>query len=264
MPKQPKYSESSIYKLCCKDPTIKDIYVGSTTNFRQRKGQHKHSCTIQSSRSHNYRVYKFIRDNGGWGNWDMIEIEKYNAKDKRDLERREREHMENLGATLNQCIPTRTDREYYDANKDHIIDKSRKYYSANKDAIKEKGKAYRAKNRDVLAERSKRYYEKNKESLLVKQRQYHHKNKERISVRSKMYREKNSVTLRATKIEYYNKHKQKLAAQNKKYREINKDRLRAQKSEKIVCDCGLTYTRGHKSRHLRTKRHLAGLGLQGK
>ena len=214
MPKQPKYSESSIYKLCCKDPTIKDIYVGSTTNFRQRKGQHKHSCTIQSNRSHNCRVYKFIRENGGWGNWDMIEIEKYNATDKRDLEQREREHIENLGATLNLFIPTRTDREYYDVNKEHIIEKSRKY-SANKDTIKEKEKAYRAKNRDLLVERSKQYYAKNKETLLAKQRQYNQKNKERISVRSKMYREKNSVTLRAKKIEYYNKHKQQLAAQKK-------------------------------------------------
>lgn len=39
----------------------------------------------------------------------MIEIEKYNAKDKRDdLERKEREHLERLGATLNKGVPTQT------------------------------------------------------------------------------------------------------------------------------------------------------------
>ena len=27
MPKQPKYSDSSVYKLCCNDPTIKDIKI---------------------------------------------------------------------------------------------------------------------------------------------------------------------------------------------------------------------------------------------
>ena len=28
------YSKSVIYKLCCKDPTITDIYIGSTTNMK--------------------------------------------------------------------------------------------------------------------------------------------------------------------------------------------------------------------------------------
>ena len=42
MPKNPAdYSETIIYKLVCKDSSIKEIYIGHTTNFVQRKNSHK-------------------------------------------------------------------------------------------------------------------------------------------------------------------------------------------------------------------------------
>ena len=40
----PNYSNSIIYKLCCKDINIKEIYVGSTTNFRSSKRENKKDC----------------------------------------------------------------------------------------------------------------------------------------------------------------------------------------------------------------------------
>ena len=68
------YSNTIIYKIICKDISIKDIYIGHTTNFIQRKYAHKIACkTIQN----NLRLYRYIRDNGGWENWDMIQIEIY-------------------------------------------------------------------------------------------------------------------------------------------------------------------------------------------
>ena len=87
------YTNSSIYKLCCKDPTITDIYIGSTTNFTRRKQDHKKNTNGVSC---NIYVYRFIRENNGWDNWDMIEIEKYEATDKKHLETRERYWIETL------------------------------------------------------------------------------------------------------------------------------------------------------------------------
>ena len=55
-----KYNESMIYKLCCKDTDITDIYLGSTTNFRCRKNQHKSQCHNINAKGYNYKVYKFI------------------------------------------------------------------------------------------------------------------------------------------------------------------------------------------------------------
>ena len=83
------YNNSTIYKLCCKDISIKEIYIGSTTNFNRRKQQHKSNCN-----NSDYNVYQFIRNNGNWQNWSMIEIENINVNNKRKLETKEREYIE--------------------------------------------------------------------------------------------------------------------------------------------------------------------------
>jgi hypothetical protein len=56
-------------------------------------------------------VYRFIRANGGWVNFSMIVIEQVEYKIKHELLLRERFHLENLKATLNKQIPTRTRKE---------------------------------------------------------------------------------------------------------------------------------------------------------
>ena len=97
----PNYNESTIYKLCCLDTTIEEIYIGSTTNFNRRKSEHKKVCNKISLRGHNEKKYKFIRDNGGWDNWDMILIAKVNCNDKLELRKKEREYMEQYKPSLN-------------------------------------------------------------------------------------------------------------------------------------------------------------------
>ena len=108
----PNYSQSSIYKLCCNDAAVTDVYVGSTTNFTKRKCAHKSTCNNINADRYNYYVYQFIRDNGGWDNWSIILVEAYNTTSKRELELRERYWLETLGATLNKRVPTRTEKEY--------------------------------------------------------------------------------------------------------------------------------------------------------
>ena len=66
------YQNAVIYKLCCKDINISEIYIGSTSNMRIRKSVHKNICNNTSSRNYNSYVYKFIRENGGFINWYMI------------------------------------------------------------------------------------------------------------------------------------------------------------------------------------------------
>lgn len=128
------YNNGIIYKLCCKDPTIKDIYVGSTCAFRRRKSQHKHSCNTENGRTYNRNVYKFIRDHGGFSNWDMVEIKKVNCETKRELEKEERVVLEQLGGTLNKQTPARTMKELAEASKE----KHKIYYEKNKEELLEK------------------------------------------------------------------------------------------------------------------------------
>ena len=58
------------------------------------------------------RVYKYIRDNGGWDNWDMILIEQCKCENRLDSLRKEREYIELFEATLNKQIPTQSSVEY--------------------------------------------------------------------------------------------------------------------------------------------------------
>jgi len=117
------YSKGLIYKLCCKDPTITDIYIGSTTNMRHRKCEHKKKCNNPNSNAYNYKVYQTIREFGGFDNWDMILVEYVNATSKQELLKEERVVIELLQPTLNSSIPTRTDKEYYIDNKEQIKEK---------------------------------------------------------------------------------------------------------------------------------------------
>jgi len=121
MPKKDMdYSKTMIYKLCCKNPEINDVYIGHTTNYTKRKCQHKSHCNNTNSPKYNYRVYQFIRDNGNWDNWSMIVLEEYNCHNQREAESRERYWIENLNASLNCIIPTRTEKEYREQNSEKI------------------------------------------------------------------------------------------------------------------------------------------------
>ena len=131
----PNYSNSSIYKLCSNDSDIKDIYIGSTTNFRTRKNGHKSTCHNNSSKGHDLKVYQFIRENGGWDAFDMVELERYKATDKRSLHTRERYWIDTLQPVLNSQIPTQTLQDYYVNNKESIKLKNKQYREINKESI---------------------------------------------------------------------------------------------------------------------------------
>jgi hypothetical protein len=177
------YSNSSIYKLSCLDPSIKDVYVGSTTNFVRRKQQHKNSCNDSNYKNYNCNVYKFIRDNGNWSNWEMIEIEKYEATDKRQLHTRERYWLETLGATLNKMVPNRTKKEYYEDNKQSILEKKKEY--SQKSENKEKRKKWLSDNKEHISNYKKELYENNKQSISEKIKEYRENNKQSINEKRK-------------------------------------------------------------------------------
>ena len=68
----------------------------------------------------------------GGGNWDMVQVAEVQAKDKRDLHATERKYVEDLDATLNRQVPTKTRKQYYDDHKTEIIDRVKQYYQDHK------------------------------------------------------------------------------------------------------------------------------------
>jgi hypothetical protein len=119
------FSKTIIYKIVCNDLNITDVYVGHTTNFIKRKALHKSNCNNINGKSYNLKIYNTIRNNGGFENWSMIEIEKFqDCNDINEASAKERYYYEVLNAKLNTNCPGRNvkeyNKEYYEDNKDKI------------------------------------------------------------------------------------------------------------------------------------------------
>ena len=152
MPRKPiNYKKVIIYKLVCNDLLITDLYVGHTTDFTNRKKSHK-GCSLNANYTgYNCKVYKMIREKGGWNNWSMIEIEKYPCNDDNEARSRERYWYEVLNANLNMISPTldvEKRKNYYENNKNKINDKQKEYYKKNKNEINDRHKDYYIRNKD--------------------------------------------------------------------------------------------------------------------
>jgi len=99
------YSNTIFYKIFCKNPEIIDLYVGHTTNFVQRKYGHKQNCINMKSPNYKYKLYNFIRNNGGWDNWNMEIIAFHNCDDHYHARKKEQHYYKELNATLNSIEP---------------------------------------------------------------------------------------------------------------------------------------------------------------
>ena len=111
-----------IYKIYCKDTNINDCYIGSTKNLNNRKRAHKYRYNNQC----NFKLYNFIRNNGGYNNFEYKILEEiYIGK----LKQYEREYIEKLKPTLNKYVPDRTQKESVIAyrNSEKGIQKEKEY-----------------------------------------------------------------------------------------------------------------------------------------
>lgn len=223
MPKIPiDYSKTIIYKLVCNDLSVTDLYVGHTTNWIKRKGQHKSDCCNENSKHHNVKVYQFIRENGGWDNWNMVQIEEHCCNNTREATLRERYWYEQLNGTLNSNYPARTAKEQKKEYNEKNKEKLKEYRQANKERKKEYSKAYNQANNEKLKEHHKEYHEANREKILEQHKQYYEANKEEILEKAKEYREANKEELLEYQREYRKANKEKLKEYQKQYRQAKK------------------------------------------
>ncbi len=125
MPKKPlDYKRSVVYKITCNDPSIKEKYIGSTTDFCNRKSQHKYQCKTEKGTNYSIPVYVFIRAHGGWNNWRMTLIERYPCAGSLELKARERHYYDTLGGELNYAVPGQIREDYY-----------KQYYATNREKL---------------------------------------------------------------------------------------------------------------------------------
>jgi len=226
MPKGPiNYSIACVYQICCRDLEITDLYVGSTTDLIKRRCCHKSACTNKSGKNYNLPVYQFIRDHGGWDNWEVVKVQDVDCACREDLLKTERAYMERLGATLNKNVPGRSQGEYYQANKEQKKEYQKDYYEVNKEQLKAYQKDYQEVHREQLKTYQKDYYEVNKEQLKA----YQKVNKEKISEYQKVYRKEHRVE------------------------------MAKKANEKVTCICGSVVNNSSITRHCKSKKHQAYL-----
>jgi len=99
------YSTTIIYKITCNDPNITDKYVGHTTDLVRRRQGHKNNTYNKNSAYYNLKLYKFIREHGGWDNWKMEIIAHYNCNNLNEAKQKEQAHYTELKASLNSIEP---------------------------------------------------------------------------------------------------------------------------------------------------------------
>jgi len=148
----PNYLKSFIYKLQCLDKDVGEIYIGSSTNFSSRKRAHKCSCNKVDGKKYNNPVYQFIRENGGWENWEMVKILEFPCDTKKELISEEARYIKDIGLDncLNYCIPGRTQKEWEQDNNEYRKVWKKKYDKKNRD----RRRKYEDDNRDKIKSRT--------------------------------------------------------------------------------------------------------------
>ena len=219
MPRKPiDYSNTVFYKLVCRDITILDLYVGHTTDFKARKSRHKSDCYNSNNKGYVYKVYTFIRNNGGWENWDMVIIQRRSCVDEHEAHTIERGYIETLNGTLNCRIPARTLSEWTADHIEELQSYRSDYYQLNRVRILEKGKIYAGDNKQYIADYMKQYQEKNKDKIqeyrklkyeanIVEIKEQRALHKEVINEKQRKYREENKNELNEKQRKYRAKKK---------------------------------------------------------
>ncbi len=207
---------SGIYAIVCKDIKIEEVYVGSTNNLEHRIEVHKFRCNDKCNNNYNLKVYKFIRDNGGFDNFKFIVLEHYRGEEE-DLRQLE--------------------QNFIDTFPKELILNSKRAFGKDYERYKEQKKKYKEDNKEKVKENSKEYYKNNKEEINKKAKNYYQNNKEDI---------KQKVS------EWGKDNKDKVLGYKTKYREKNKEELNKKRTEKIHCPkCLKSISKGNISIHLK-------------
>ena len=108
----------TLYKITSKDKSITNQYVGCTKHFKQRCYEHKSNLKRGASND----LYTFMRNNGGFDQFDIEVVSTFEGIEKRDMEKIETSVIKTLTQPLNSKLSYidltnyRNYKEYYMRN----------------------------------------------------------------------------------------------------------------------------------------------------
>ena len=240
------YMEGKIYAILKKGVNLEDadgmVYIGSTVHYlAMRFGGH--ITEYVSGNAH--CTSKELFEEYGVDNCEIILIENYPCKTKRELETREGQHQRTIKC-VNKIIAGRTKAQYAVERREFILEQKIVFYNTNKEAILVKQKEYEKKNREVILARKRVYTAAHKTEKVAYDKIRRGEKKEEIAAAKKKYHEDN---------------REKISEKNKVKYEGNKHKLK----EQIVCQCGTSCAKYSLRLHMKSKKHatlMEALALQ--
>ena len=127
------YSNGKIYKIF--NTITDDIYIGSTTQSLSKRFSW-HKASIKNRRNTNCILYQKMIEHE-LKNFYIELIENWPCSCKDELRAREGKWIREM-ATLNARIAGRDKKQYYEDNKEQLLEDNKARYENNKDKILEK------------------------------------------------------------------------------------------------------------------------------
>lgn len=153
----PDYQKGKIYKLW--SPSQNLVYYGSTAQLLcQRIADHKkHYNKFKNNNYHYVTAFKILECE----DYKMELIEEYPCNNREQLAKKEGEYIKN-NECVNKCIAGRTEKEYYQDNKEIIKERSKNYALNHKEYKAEYYKKYSKDNKEKKKIYNKNYYQEHK------------------------------------------------------------------------------------------------------
>ena len=170
-----------IYLIKHKTCDDKKVYVGSTNNLKKRINIHRHDCNNEKRKNYNYKLYQYLRENGGFNQYEFIILECYVCNFKHELLCKEDDYIKMYPNNLNQLRAYLTRQEYKKKN----IEQKKIYYEEHKKLINEYQKKWREQHKNKIFEYAKKYREEYKKEIYEKNKKYRENNKEKLNEKSK-------------------------------------------------------------------------------
>lgn len=147
-----------------------------------------------------------------------------------------------------QCLPATpeyffrrkgaTDGLRNDCKTCHTV-RRRNYYQRNKEAILEKAKTYRQENADSIKASRREYYKENKEAVSLAKKKHYEENKDYYKEQFRVYREKHREALLAKDKEYNKNNRERRREYERDYYKQNPDKLRGKHNRRRSRRSGL-------------------------
>ena len=138
---QNKYQNRKIYKIV--DIGYNKCYIGSTCeelSMRMARHRANYKRFLNGGKASHTRSYDLFMEYG-IENCKIELIEYFKSDTLQELRKREGEHIKNTEC-VNKVVPCRTDKEFYQDNKDKIKERKTEYYQNNIDKMKERDREY--------------------------------------------------------------------------------------------------------------------------